>query len=181
MCGICGVVRANGQAPDAETVRAMAHTMRHRGPDDEGVWRSPDGRVALGHRRLSIIDLSPAGHQPMTDQSGRLWISFNGEIYNYQELREELRQLGHTFRTATDTEVILEAYREWGVDGVKKLNGMFAYALYDLDRERLFVARDRAGEKPLFYRHENGTFVFASELKAMMNDPSFPRVIDPFA
>jgi len=181
MCGICGVIRSNGPAPDVEAVRAMADTLRHRGPDDEGVWRSPDGRVALGHRRLSIIDLSPAGHQPMTDQSGRLWISFNGEIYNYRELREELRQLGHTFRTASDTEVILEAYREWDVDGVKKLNGMFAFALYDLDRQRLFLARDRAGEKPLFYRHDLGTFTFASELKAMMKDPAFPRVIDPLA
>jgi asparagine synthase (glutamine-hydrolysing) len=181
MCGICGVARPNGPPIDAEAVRAMAHTMRHRGPDDEGVWRSPDGRVSLGHRRLSIIDLSPAGHQPMTDRSGTLQISFNGEIYNYQELREELRALGHGFRTLTDTEVILEAYHEWGVDAVKKLNGMFAFALYDLDRDRLFLARDRAGEKPLFFHHENGTFTFASELKAMMNDPSFPRVIDPFA
>jgi len=181
MCGICGVVRLNDPPTDLETVRAMADTLRHRGPDDGGVWRSPDGRVALGHRRLSIIDLSPAGHQPMTEQTGRLWISFNGEIYNYQELREELRGLGHTFRTATDTEVILEAYREWDVDGVKKLNGMFALAIYDLDRQRLFVARDRAGEKPLFYRHYNGTFTFASELKAMMIDPTFPRVVDPLA
>jgi asparagine synthase (glutamine-hydrolysing) len=181
MCGICGVVRTNGPATDLEAVRAMAATMSHRGPDDEGVWRSADGRVALGHRRLAIIDLSAAGHQPMTDQRGRLWISFNGEIYNYLELREELRALGHTFATATDTEVILEAYREWDVDAVKKLNGMFALALYDVERERLFLARDRAGEKPLFYRHHNGTFAFASELKAMMKDPSFPRVIDPLA
>src|SRR5688500_16194303 len=124
MCGICGVARPSGLENGAETALAMAHTMRHRGPDDEGAWQSDDGRVALGHRRLSIIDLSPAGHQPMTDGTGRLWISFNGEIYNYQELREELRGRGHTFRTATDTEVILEAYREWGLDGVKKLNGM---------------------------------------------------------
>jgi asparagine synthase (glutamine-hydrolysing) len=181
MCGICGIVRANGPEIEPGFVRAMADTMRHRGPDDEGFWRSPDGRVALGHRRLSIIDLSPGGHQPKTDPSGQLWISFNGEIYNYQELREELRQLGHEFHTASDTEVILEAYRRWDIDCVKKLNGMFALALYDSQRERLFLARDRAGEKPLFYRHENGTFLFASELKAMMKDPSFPRVVDPFA
>src|SRR5215212_7270943 len=102
MCGICGVARAGGPATDVEAVRAMALAMRHRGPDDEGVWQSQDRRVALGHRRLAIIDLSPAGHQPMTEASGRLWISFNGEIYNYQELREELRALGHSFRTATD-------------------------------------------------------------------------------
>jgi asparagine synthase (glutamine-hydrolysing) len=181
MCGICGIVQTNGSGADPAVVQAMADSLRHRGPDDQGLWSSADRRVALGHRRLSIIDLSPAGHQPMTDQRGRLWISFNGEIYNYLELREELRALGHTFRTATDTEVILEAYREWGLDSVKKLNGMFAFALYDLDRERLFLARDRAGEKPLFYRHAGGTFAFASELKAMMMDPGFDRVIDPLA
>jgi asparagine synthase (glutamine-hydrolysing) len=159
----------------------MTETLRHRGPDDEGLWRSDDGRVALGHRRLSIIDLSAAGHQPMPDQGERLWISFNGEIYNYLALREELLDLGHPFRTATDTEVILRAYRQWGLDCVKKLNGMFALALYDGDAERLFLARDRAGEKPLFFRHAAGAFTFASELKAMMTDPAFPRQVDPFA
>lgn len=180
MCGICGVARISSQV-ESELVQSMAETLRHRGPDDQGVWRSPDGRVGLGHRRLSVIDLSPAGHQPMKDASGRLWISFNGEIYNFQELREELVGRGHAFHTATDTEVILEAYREWGVDAVKRLNGMFAFALYDLDREWLFLARDRAGEKPLFYRHRDGTFSFASELKALMADPTFPRVVDPAA
>lgn len=180
MCGICGMARS-GEAVDIALVGSMTETLRHRGPDDGGVWSSPDGRVGLGHRRLSIIDLSPAGHQPMADQSGRLRISFNGEIYNYLELREELIRLGHTFRTATDTEVILESYRAWGLDAVKKLNGMFAFALYDLDRRRLFLARDRAGEKPLFYRHARGTFAFGSELKALMNDPAFDRVIDPHA
>ena len=181
MCGICGVVRITGPGVDTELLRSMASTMRHRGPDDEGVWCSADRRVGLGHRRLSIIDLSPAGHQPMQEATGRLWISFNGEIYNFQELREELVKLGHAFHTATDTEVILEAYREWGLDCVKKLNGMFAFALYDLDRRRLFLARDRAGEKPLFYRYGNGTFAFASELKALMKDPDFRPVLDPAA
>jgi asparagine synthase (glutamine-hydrolysing) len=180
MCGICGIARTEGTV-DMELIGAMAETLRHRGPDDQGVWGSSDGRIGLGHRRLAIIDLSAAGHQPMQDVSGRLQISFNGEIYNYLELREELARLGHVFRTATDTEVILEAYREWGLDAVKKLNGMFAFALYDLDRRRLFLARDRAGEKPLFYRHARGAFVFGSELKALMRDPSFDRVIDPFA
>ena len=180
MCGICGVVRVNSQV-EPDLIQAMADTLRHRGPDDQGSWRSSDGRVGLGHRRLSIIDLSPAGHQPMKDASGRLWISFNGEIYNFQELREELVKLGHAFHTATDTEVILEAYREWGLGSVKKLNGMFAFALFDLDCQRLFLARDRAGEKPLFYRHAEGTFAFASELKALMKDPEFRSVIDPAA
>jgi asparagine synthase (glutamine-hydrolysing) len=181
MCGICGVVRLKASPVEAELVESMALSLRHRGPDDQGIWLSDDGRVGLGHRRLSIIDLSPAGHQPMKDFRGRLWISFNGEIYNYRELREELVKLGHSFHTATDTEVILEAYREWGLESVKKLNGMFAFALYDLDEERLFLARDRAGEKPLFYRHQNGTFAFASELKALLKDPSFRPRIDPAA
>jgi asparagine synthase (glutamine-hydrolysing) len=181
MCGICGVVRGSGAEVSSELVGAMTATLHHRGPDDGGIWRSPDGRVGLGHRRLSIIDLSQAGHQPMPDASGRLRISFNGEIYNYLELRRELQQLGHAFHTESDTEVILEAYREWGLESVKRLNGMFAFGLYDLDRERLFLARDRAGEKPLYYRHQRGTFAFASELKAIMKDPEFDRVIDPFA
>jgi asparagine synthase (glutamine-hydrolysing) len=180
MCGICGMARTEGVV-DMELIGSMTHTLRHRGPDDEGLWSSPDRRVGLGHRRLSIIDLSAAGHQPMHDASGRLFITFNGEIYNYLELREELARLGHPFRTATDTEVILEAYREWGLDSVKKLNGMFAFALHDVDCRRLFLARDRAGEKPLFYRHARGAFVFGSELKALMQDPEFERTIDPFA
>jgi asparagine synthase (glutamine-hydrolysing) len=181
MCGICGMARANGPAIDEELVRSMTRTLRHRGPDAEGVWSSADRRVSLGHRRLSIIDLSAAGNQPMTDASGRLWITFNGEIYNFQELRCELEDLGHTFHTASDTEVILAAYRQWGTDALAKLNGMFALALFDVDRERLFLARDRAGEKPLFYRHNNGTFAFGSELKALMADPAFDRVIDPLS
>jgi asparagine synthase (glutamine-hydrolysing) len=164
-----------------ELIGSMSETLRHRGPDDHGLWSSPDRRVGLGHRRLSIIDLSAAGHQPMQDASGRLHISFNGEIYNYIELREELVRLGHIFRTATDTEVIVEAYREWGLDAANKLNGMFAFALHDTDSRRLFLARDRAGEKPLFYRHGRGMFAFGSELKALMRDPAFDRVIDPFA
>lgn len=156
----------------------MRDTLVHRGPDDAGSWWSPDGRVGLAMRRLAIIDLSPGGHQPMLDQSGRLCITFNGEIYNYRLLRRELEELGHTFRTASDTEVILEAFREWGEDCVARLNGMFAFGLYDLERRRLFLARDRAGEKPLYYRQERTGFVFASELKALMADPTFPREVD---
>lgn len=181
MCGICGVARGSGAAVSGEVLQSMIRTMEHRGPDDEGMWCSPDGRVALAHRRLSIIDLSPAGHQPMKDATGRLWITFNGEIYNFQELRAELEKLGHAFHTATDTEVILEAYRRWDVDCVKKLNGMFAFALFDLDRDRLFIARDRAGEKPMFYYEQNGRFAFASELKALMKDPAFTPVMNRFA
>jgi asparagine synthase (glutamine-hydrolysing) len=182
MCGICGIASPrNETAIDRDLIGSMADTMRHRGPDDGGSWVSDDRRLGLGHRRLSIIDLSPAGHQPMSDRTGRLTISFNGEIYNFIELREELVKLGHSFSTVTDTEVILEAYREWGVDAVKHLNGMFAFALFALDEQRLFLARDRAGEKPLFYIHRNGTFAFASELKALMRVPGFERRIDPHA
>jgi len=162
-------------------LETMAATLRHRGPDDQGVWCSGDGRVGFGHRRLSIIDLSPAGHQPMHDATGALTITFNGEIYNFLELRAELEALGHRFRTATDTEVILEAYRRWGLRFVEHLNGMFAFALHDRDEERLVFARDRAGEKPLFYAHVNGTLSFASELKALMALPTFRARIDPEA
>jgi asparagine synthase (glutamine-hydrolysing) len=177
MCGIVGYVSTNRSLAHPLLIQ-MRDTLRHRGPDDEGAWWSDDGVVGLGHRRLAIIDLSPAGRQPMSDASGRLQIVFNGEIYNYQEVRRELESRHHAFRTATDTEVILEAYREWGDECLRRLNGMFAFALYDETRRRLLLARDRAGEKPLFYRHENGTLVFASELKALLADASCPRVLD---
>ncbi len=134
--------------------------------------------MALAHRRLATIDLSAGGHQPMEDVNGGCCIVFNGEIYNYQEIRHELEVASHQFRTASDTEVILAAYREWGVDCLKRLNGMFAFALYDRRRQQLFIARDRAGEKPLFYSHLSGPFMFASELKALMADPSLPRELD---
>ncbi len=177
MCGIIGYgSRAAGS--DAALISEMRDTMRHRGPDDAGKWTTHGPHVGLGQRRLAVIDLSPGGQQPMLDGSGQLALTFNGEIYNYQDLKQELQAKGHQFRTASDTEVILEAYRAWGVDCVHRFNGMFAYALYDAEKERLFLARDRAGEKPLFYRHAGGKFVFASELKALMADPSFPRVLD---
>ena len=156
----------------------MRDTMAHRGPDDVGIWQTPDGRVTLAHRRLAIIDLSPGGHQPMVDENGELCIVFNGEVYNYREVRHELEQAGFQFKTGSDTEVILKAYRAWGVECLARLNGMFAFGLYDRGRQRLFLARDRAGEKPLFYAHFAGRFMFASELKALMADPTFPRELD---
>ena len=177
MCGIVGITNSGG-GTSVDLVVRMRDTLRHRGPDDEGSWQSGDGRVALGHRRLSIIDLSSAGRQPMPDATGALQITFNGEIYNYRELRRELEAAGHTFRTSTDTEVLLEAYRHWDLDFLPRLNGMFAFGLFDANRNRLLLARDRAGEKPLFYRANGATFAFASELKALFADPECPRRLD---
>lgn len=155
--------------------------MRHRGPDDAGEWWSRDGRVGFGHRRLAIVDLSPGGHQPMQDMTGELVIVYNGEIYNFKDLHAELGANGAAFRSHSDTEVILAAYREWGTDCLSRLNGMFAFAIYDMRREHLFIARDRAGEKPLFYALKKGAVRFSSELKGLMADPAFPRRIDPEA
>ena len=176
MCGIVGV--AGNVRIARESLVTMRDAMQHRGPDDHGIWWSADGRVGLGHRRLSIIDLSEAGRQPMAASDGTLQVVFNGEIYNYQELRDELRTLGHRFTTATDTEVILQAYAAWGTDCLSRLNGMFAIALYDDARRQLLLARDRAGEKPLFYRQDAGALTFASEVKGLLADPSCPRVLD---
>jgi asparagine synthase (glutamine-hydrolysing) len=177
MCGIVGIA-ARSEAVEREWLNAGRDAMRHRGPDGAGEWWSDDGRVGLAHRRLAIIDLSAAGHQPMHDTTGELCIVFNGEIYNFMELREQLVASGHAFRSRTDTEVILAAYREWGADCVTRFNGMFAFALYDSRQRSLFMARDRAGEKPLFYALADGSLRFASELKGLMADPRFPRRID---
>jgi len=180
MCAIIGIA---SQYPiiNRAWLETGREAMHHRGPDDAGEWCAPDGRVVLGHRRLSIIDLSPAGKQPMQDFAGELRIVLNGEIYNFRELRAQLEEIGTVFTSHSDTEVIVAAYREWGTDCLSRLNGMFAFALYDSRRERLFLARDRAGEKPLFYSHEKQTFRFASELKALMADPAYPRQINPQA
>jgi asparagine synthase (glutamine-hydrolysing) len=177
MCGIIGIA-ARAEAPPRQWLGAGCDALRHRGPDGAGEWWSEDGRVGLAHRRLAIIDLSAAGHQPMHDSTGELCIVFNGEIYNFTDLREELAAKGHTFRSRTDTEVILAAYRQWGAECVTRFNGMFAFALYDARQRVLFMARDRAGEKPLFYALAGGTLRFASELKGLMADPAFPRHID---
>jgi asparagine synthase (glutamine-hydrolysing) len=157
---------------------SMRDTMIHRGPDDAGSWISPDGRVGLAQRRLAIVDLTPSGHQPMADFDQCCHIVFNGEIYNHRELRKQLQARGSRFVSTSDTEVILEAYRTWGTDCVQYLNGMFAFCLYDEREQRLFWARDRAGEKPLFYYHRNGFFAFGSELKSLMANPECPRELD---
>ena len=177
MCGLVGIA-ANLPVSDCAWLAVGRDAMAHRGPDDAGEWWSDDGRVGLAHRRLSILDLSPAGHQPMHDATGELTIVFNGEIYNFRELRSELEAKGAVFHSHSDTEVILAAYQEWGTDCLLHFNGMFAFALYDARRQSIFLARDRAGEKPLFYHHANGTLRFASELKAMLADAKLLRRIN---
>jgi len=155
----------------------MIDAQVHRGPDAWGVWS--DGRCALGHRRLSIIDLSEAGRQPMSNARGDIRITFNGEIYNFQRLRRELESLGHGFRTRTDTEAIICAYEQWGIDCLARLRGMFAFGIWDGRRRRLFLARDRVGKKPLFYAQFGDHFLFASELQGLLADKRVPREVDP--
>jgi len=177
MCGICGIFDAEGQGrTHVPLVRQMAATLVHRGPDDESFYISP--QCVLGHRRLKIIDLSPLGRQPMTNEDGSLWISFNGEIYNYLELRAELVRRGHHFRSQTDTEVVLHLYENEGEDFLRSLNGMFALALWDQPRGRLLLARDRFGKKPLYYYTDGHRLLFGSEAKAILVDPCVPRALD---
>src|SRR6185436_13235278 len=181
MCGIAGVMygaAARRGVSAVEAAAASASTLSHRGPDDSGVWGSEDGTVALAHRRLSIVDLSPLGHNPMSGEDGRHWITFNGEIYNFLELRRELEAAGHRFRSRSDTEVLLAAYSRWGLDCVDRLVGMFAFAIWDEPRRRLWIVRDRLGKKPLYYAESRGTLRFASELKAIVADSTVPREID---
>ncbi len=176
MCGISGIL--DGSQPLArETLHHMIRRLIHRGPDAEGVFiESP---IGLAHRRLSIIDLSKAANQPMQDESGNYHIVFNGEIYNFQTLRQDLKASGSRFHTESDTEVLLEAYKKWGTSCLERLNGMFALAIWDRPKRRLFLARDRLGKKPLFYFPlPNGGLVFASELKALLAHPSAPRDMD---
>ena len=178
---MCGVVGVASKAPMINTgwLSAAGDAVCHRGPDDEGQWWSPDRHVGLGHRRLAIVDITQAGHQPMQGERGNSHIVFNGEIYNFPELRARLKGLGHKFRSHSDTEVILAAYREWGTECVGHLNGMFAFAIYDAERKQLLLARDRAGEKPMYYAEVNGTIRFASELKSLLAQGEIPRRIDP--
>jgi len=181
MCGIAGWASTQPLAGAGAELKSAVDALRHRGPDDDGIWSSPDCHVGLGHRRLAIIDLSPAAHQPMIDANGELVVVFNGEIYNFLDLKAQLTAKGHRFRTASDTEVLLATYREWGVECVTHFNGMFSFALYDAARRRLFLARDRAGEKPLYYHRQDSVLRFGSELKALLSDPAMPRRIDPVA
>jgi len=180
MCGITAIVdRADGDL--APVLTAMTNTLRHRGPDDCGAWQADAHRVALGHRRLSIVDLSPLGRNPMAFADGRYRITFNGEIYNFRTLRSELESAGYRFKSQTDTEVMLAAYDRWGVDCLDRFVGMFAFALWDAARGEMLLARDRLGKKPLYYAEYGGRVSVASELKAIVSDRAFPRVVDPRA
>ncbi|MBI3812627.1 MAG: asparagine synthase (glutamine-hydrolyzing) [Nitrospirae bacterium] len=180
MCGIAGGMSLGGRSIEKADVQPMADAIRHRGPDDEGFYRSPTGRAALAHRRLSIIDLK-TGHQPIFNETGELAVVFNGEIYNFQSLRKELVAKGHRFATETDTEVLVHLYEEFGPDCVTRLRGMFAFAIWDERDGTFFIARDRMGKKPLYYLEAAGRFWFASEIQALYDRPGFDRELDETA
>lgn len=177
MCGICGVVSLDGPLDPrlSAAVPAMTDALRHRGPDDGSVF--DDGWAALGHRRLSIIDRA-GGAQPLSNEDGTRWIVFNGEVYNHRDLRRELVARGHVFRTVSDTEAILHGYEEWGPGVVDRLEGMFAFAVYDSTTHEVFLARDRLGKKPLFYAVLGGALIFGSELKALARSPAWDATLD---
>src|SRR5437868_5097730 len=166
MCGIAGIV---SQSADIQPIGPMTEALSHRGPDGFGTWS--DGLCSLGHRRLAIIDLSEKGKQPLSNESKTIWIVFNGEIYNFQDLRTELQGSGHEFGSQNDTEVIVHGYEEWGNECVKKVKGMFAFAIWDQRKRRLFLARDRVGKKPLYYADNGRCFSFASELQGLLQNP----------
>jgi asparagine synthase (glutamine-hydrolysing) len=181
MCGFAGFLQSSTSTPEVmrETVRTMSATLQHRGPDDAGVWTDATSGIALGHQRLSIIDLSAEGHQPMRSISGRYVIAFNGEIYNFEDLRKELDGEGFAWRGHSDTEVMLAAFERWGVSGsLERFNGMFAFALWDRTERVLHLARDRLGEKPLYYGRMGQTLLFASELKALRTHPAWRGEVD---
>jgi asparagine synthase (glutamine-hydrolysing) len=185
MCGICGKICFDGKPIEEDLIKEMCRSFSYRGPDDHGTYINNSvadngGRISLGlgHQRLSIIDLSPAGHQPMTNEDGTIWITYNGEVYNFKELRADLKRQGHTFKSDTDTEVILHLYEEEGIGAIHRLNGMCAFALWDENTSRLWVCRDRIGIKPLVYYWDGKHFAFASEIKALLKDPAIPKELD---
>lgn len=180
MCGIVGVISTN-QKIESDTVKKMRDCMTHRGPDGDGLYLSSDGLVALGHRRLSIIDLSLRGKQPLKNEDGTVWVVHNGEIYNFQSLRKELEEKGHVFHSDTDTEVIVHAYETWGKDCIRRFRGMFAFVIWDEKRKIMLLARDRLGIKPLFYYWDGRVFMFSSEIKGILAHPQTNRAIDTTA
>jgi asparagine synthase (glutamine-hydrolysing) len=177
MCGILGTIRGERRLSPADFDR-MLDTLEHRGPDGRGVRIFDEGRVMLGHRRLAIIDLSSAGSQPLGNEDGSLWLTFNGEIYNYRSLRRELLGCGHRFASQSDSEVIVHGYEQWGAEVLRRLRGIFAFGLWDCHRHELLLARDAFGVKPLYYARYSGHFTFASQPKAIVEDPTFQREID---
>lgn len=176
MCGIAGIVNLDGAPVSPPVLTKMTDAIAHRGPDGEGHWI--DGAVGLGHRRLAIIDLSPLGRQPMLSENGRYVLTYNGEIYNFRELRTELESLGHSFHSSTDSEVLLAALAEWGIASIGRFNGMFAFALWDREERRLTLARDRYGIKPLYIARQGAKLSFGSEQKAILAQPDFQRRLD---
>ena len=178
MCGIYGILQLDGAPADPALMPAMGRVIAHRGPDDEG--HHVDGPCAIGMRRLSIIDLA-GGHQPLSNEDGTLWLVCNGEIYNFRELRRELEALGHRFKTASDSEVILHSYAQYGDEFIHRLNGMFAFALWEARRQRLIIGRDRLGIKPIYLYRDAGRLAFASEAKALLTLPGVTAEMDPAA
>jgi asparagine synthase (glutamine-hydrolysing) len=175
MCGIAGVLRLDGSPVAANTLAQMSAAVSHRGPDGEGVW--VDGPVGLGHRRLAIIDLTPAAHQPMSNETGDLLIVYNGELYNFQQLRVELEARGHHFHSRSDTEVVVHAYEQWGERCLERFNGHFAFAIWDVRARQFFLARDRFGVKPVYYYSDGTKFVFGSEIKSILTCPDVRRAV----
>lgn len=182
MCGICGILQYTKEKMNADSLLAMCRRMRHRGPDDQGIYIdnfASNFSLGLGHRRLKIIDLSESGHQPMSNEKKTVWITFNGEIYNYKELRAELLKNGHIFKSDTDTECIVHLYEDYGEDCVKYLRGMFAFAVWDRENQSLMLARDRVGKKPVLYYHKDNRFCFASEFHALLQNNFISKEIRP--
>ena len=175
MCGICGIYNFNSDQPvNKEFLQRMTSVLRHRGPDDEGFYIR--NNIGIGVRRLEVIDLE-TGHQPIHNEDKTIWIVSNGEIYNFKDLRKELEKKGHRFYTKSDTEVIVHLYEEYGKDCLQKLNGMFAFAIWDSKGEKLLLARDRIGIKPLFYIEHKGNLIFASEIKSILENKKISREI----
>ena len=178
MCGIAGYWHPDGPRLAQATFRGMLDAMAHRGPDDSGVWEHQGAGITLGHRRLSILDLSSKGHQPMSNDSGEIWITFNGEVYNFKDIRQDLTRSGHVFKSDSDTEVMIKAYEQWGIDCISRFRGMFAFALWDGRHRKLYLVRDRAGVKPLYFHHDGRRLVFGSEVRSLLLCPGLERRLD---
>ena len=177
MCGICGKLNFDSVTNvDPDLINIMTSSLYHRGPDDYGIF--VDKNIGLGHRRLSVIDLSPAGKQPMCNEDESIWITYNGEIYNFKEIREDLEKKGHRFKSDTDTEVIIHAYEEYRERCLSLFNGMFAFVIWDSNKKQMFLARDRLGIKPLYYSINNNRIIFSSEIKSILLFPEFQRRVN---